>query len=546
MAPAWLHAVADFDIPQGEVGDREAEVTKLREAVEGVGRVLDEMAARASGELAEVLDAQAMMARDPELADSAEGEIKQEGASAAKAIVDAGENYAAMLAASESEYMAARAEDIRDVCKRIARRIVGAPESSVADLSHPSIIVAAELPPADVASLDPQLVLGIATEEGSRTSHTAIVARALGIPAVVAVKGLTEAASANSPIAIDGDEGEIYVEPDEDTRSRLAGKAAAKVERRKKLETRVREGPAATEDGHRVEIAANVGSVAELEASLAEGAEGVGLLRTELLYIGHTQAPDEEEQAGVYEAMAGLLEDRRLVVRTFDFGADKPVPFLDVAAEENPALGVRGIRLARLHTELITTQLRAIVRTARGGGRIGVMAPMVATEEEAAWFVEQVRAAGGHEAGVEVGAMVEVPAAVLVAGALAERLDFLSIGTNDLTQYLHAADRQLGALSYLQDPFSPALLRAVQQICDAARGKAWVGVCGEAAGDPAWALLAVGLGVTELSVGADSLLEVRVALGEATLDRCRAAAAEAAGAPNPAAARRTAASLLGS
>ncbi|MBA2273293.1 MAG: phosphoenolpyruvate--protein phosphotransferase [Actinobacteria bacterium] len=544
VAPAWLYAAADFEMPQGEVDDRGAEVEKLREAVEAVGRALEEKAALASGELAEVLDAQAMMARDPELADSAERAIQDQGTPAAKAISDAGESYAEILAASESQYMAARAEDIRDVCKRIARRAVGAPETSVADLSKPSIIVATELPPADVASLDPELVQGIATQEGSRTSHTAIVARALRIPAVVAVKGLKAAASKNVPIAVDGDEGQIHIEPDDDTKKRLEGKAAAKAARREELKARVPEGLAATKDGHRVEVGANIGAVAELEAALEEGAEGVGLLRTELLYIGHAKAPDEDEQRDVYGTMTELLGDRRLVVRTFDFGADKPVPFLDIDAEENPALGVRGIRLARLHPDLITTQLRAIVRTAVGGRRVGVMAPMVATAEEADWFVEQVEAAGGREAGVEVGAMVEVPAAVLVAGDLAERLDFLSIGTNDLTQYLHAADRQQGALSYLQDPFSPALLRAVQRICFEAHDQAWVGVCGEAAGDPAWALIAVGLGVTELSVGSDSLLEVRVALAEATLDDCRTAAEEAVGAPDPAAARRVAAGLL--
>ena len=544
VAPAWLHAAADFDIPEGEVGDRAAEVSKLRKAVEAVGGALEEKAAQASGDLAGVLDAQAMMARDPELADSAERVIKDQGTSAAKAIIDAGEDYAEALAASESEYMAARAEDIRDVCRRIARSAVGAPEASVADLSEPSVIVATELPPADVASLDPQLVQGIATEEGSRTSHTAIVARALGIPAVVAVKGLAAAASKGSPIAVDGDEGEIHIEPDDDTRARLEGKATARAKRREDLIARAPDGFAATRDGHRVEVGTNIGAVAELEAALDEGAEGVGLLRTELLYIGHAEAPDEDEQVGVYGSMAELLGDRRLVVRTFDFGADKPVPFLDVDAEENPALGIRGIRLARLHPDLISTQLRAIVRTAEGERRIGVMAPMVATTEEADWFVEQLHAAGGQEAGVEVGAMVEVPAAVLIAGDLAERLDFLSIGTNDLTQYLHAADRQLGALSYLQDPFSPALLRAVQAICREAQDKAWVGVCGEAAGDPAWALIAVGLGVTELSVGSDSLLEVRVALAEATLDDCRAAAADAVAAPDPAAARAIATGLL--
>ncbi|CAN5695038.1 phosphoenolpyruvate--protein phosphotransferase [soil metagenome] len=544
VAPAWLHSDAGFDVPEGKVDDREAEIEGLRAAVEAVASDLEAKAAASSGDLAEVLDAQATMARDPELAAAAEAAVKKDGAPAARAIVDAGEDYAQALAASESEYMAARAEDIRDVCRRIARRSVGAPEASVEELTDASIIVATELPPADVAALDPKLVKGIATQEGSRTSHTAIVARSLGIPAVVAVEDLTASVYEGSALAIDGDEGEVHVDPDDSTRRRIEDKASARRRRRDELESRRRAGPAATAEGHRIELAANVGAVAELRAALEAGAEGVGLLRTELLYIDRAEPPDEDEQLALFQEMTELLDGRRLVVRTFDFGADKPVPFLDLEAGPNPALGVRGIRLARRHEELIATQLRAIARAAAGGGRIAVMAPMVATAAEADWFVEQVDAAGGREAGVEVGAMVEVPSAVLVAGDLAERLDFLSIGTNDLTQYLHAADRQQGALSYLQDPFSPALLRAVERICSEAAERAWVGVCGEAAGDPAWALVAVGLGVSELSMGADSLLEVRVALGERTLEECRTAAREVLAAADPAEARRIASELV--
>ena len=543
VAPAWLHDQASFDLPTDTVDDREAEIERLREAIESVAQALEEQASQTSGELAEVLEAQAMMARDPELTTTAEGAIKSDGTNAARAIIDAGEGYAEALAASESEYMAARAGDIRDVCSRIARRCLGAPESDIRAMDSPAIVVATELPPADVAALDKELVRGIATQEGSRSSHTAIVARALGIPAVVAVSGLMDAVADDSVIALDGDEGTIHVDPDDDTRERTEKRTAARTKRRAQLLERIREGPSATRDGRVIEMAANIGSVPELQSALEAGAEGVGLLRTELLYIDRPEPPDEDEQVALLEQMTGLLGDRRLVVRTFDFGADKPVPFLDMEAGPNPALGVRGIRLAREQPELLETQLRSITRAAENG-KLAVMAPMVASVAETEWFVEQVERAGGIDAGVEVGVMVEVPSAVLVAEMLAERLDFLSIGTNDLTQYLHAADRQQGPLSYLQDPFSPALLRAVEQVCSAARDKAWVGVCGEAAGDPAWALVAVGLGVTELSMGADSLLEVRVAVGEHSFEECRSLAAKVLGAGEAEEARRIAEALV--
>ena len=543
VAPVWLHSQAPVDLPSDTVDDREAAIKLLREAIDTVAQTLEEQATKSSGELADVLEAQAMMARDPELADSAERAIKSDGTNAARAITDAGEGYAEALAASESEYMAARATDIRDVCSRIARRCLGGPETDIQAMDSPAIVVATELPPADVASLDKELVKGIATQEGSRSSHTAIVARALGIPAVVAVSGLIDAVKGNPVVALDGDEGTVHVDPDAHTRERTEKRTAARTEYRAQLLERVREGPSATRDGRVIEMAGNVGSVVELRSALEAGAEGVGLLRTELLYIDRDEPPDEDEQVALLEEMTGLLGDRRLVVRTFDFGADKPVPFLDLEAGPNPALGVRGIRLAREHPELLATQLRSITRAAQSG-KLAVMAPMVAGVAEAKWFVEQVGHAGGIDAGVEVGVMVEVPSAVLVAEKLAERLDFLSIGTNDLTQYLHAADRQQGALSYLQDPFSPALLRAVEEICSAARDKAWVGVCGEAAGDPAWALVAVGLGVTELSMGADALLEVRVAVGEHSFEQCRSLADEVLAAGEAEEARRIAEGLV--
>ena len=525
VAPAWVQIVEDLDIPRARTGSMEAEARALEDAVEAVADELERKADATSGELSEVLDAQSMIARDPSLISAADQAVRNGEVSAAQAIVDAGRSYAAVLEQSESEYMRARAEDVLDVSRRVARRLLGVAERDLGALDRASIVVASDLAPAEMAGMSPDMVAGIVTEQGSRTSHTAIIARSLGIPAVLAVRAVVTEVEDGSMVAIDGDSGAVHVDPDDATREAIEAHSKAVATRKRELRAIAGTGPGATADGHRVELAANIGSVLELKAAVEEGAEAVGLLRTELLYFNRPTPPSVEDQAEVLTEMAEIMGEGRIIVRTFDYGADKPVPFVELDHEENPALGIRGIRLARSHPEIVRDQLRAIAAAAEGGGRFGAMAPMVASVEEAEWFVAQLKEAGAT--GVETGVMIEVPSAILIADRLAERLDFLSIGTNDLTQYLHAADRQQGALSDMQDPFSPTLLRAVDQICRRAAGKAWVGVCGEAASDPAWAVLAVGLGVTELSMGAQSLLAVKAALARARLADCRAAAAEA-------------------
>jgi phosphoenolpyruvate-protein phosphotransferase (PTS system enzyme I) len=534
IAPAWLFALSALEIPDEPPSDLDKEVAVLRDAAGAVADDLDTRAEKADGELSEILGAQAMMARDPEVLEGAERAIRAEKKPAARAVIDAGETYAQVLQQSESEYMAARAADVRDVCLRIARRATGAPDNPLETLNRRSVVVADDLPPADVSALDPKLVAAIATAQGSRTSHTAIVARALGIPAVVGIRGLEVEADAD--VALDGDRGEVIVDPDADVRAAVEERATERARRTEDLLDRASRlpSPTATKDGRRIEIAANVASELELRAALEQGAEAVGLFRTELFYLDRAAPPTRAEQAAVVRAMLDLLGDRRLVVRTFDFGADKPVGFLDLPGEVNPALGVRGIRLAQQNPDLLDEQIGAVQDAAAAGGNVAIMAPMVSTAEEARWFRERVKA------DVEVGVMVEVPSAVFVAQELADICDFLSVGTNDLCQYLHAADRLDGRLGAFQDPFSPALLRAVKQVCDAARGRAWVGVCGEAAGDPLWARVALGLGATELSMGADAILEVRVAVGETSLEACRAAAHAALGAEDAAGARRAA------
>jgi phosphoenolpyruvate-protein phosphotransferase (PTS system enzyme I) len=545
VAPAWVHRTGDIPVPAGPVADRDLEVERLRKALESVGADLEHLAAASEGELAEILEAQAQMAVDPELANAAAQAVADRGVPAVRAVIEAGETYAVALEASESEYMAARATDVRDVCMRVARLLAGVAGSDLSVLREPVVIAAGDLAPADMIGLDPAVVRGLATQEGSRTSHASIVARALGIPAVVAVPDLLEALISGVTLGLDGDAGTVFVDPDDATVVALQAHQQARAERQAKLRSAVT-GPATTSDGHPIELAANVSGMDELRTALANGAQAVGLLRTELVYLDRAEPPGEDEQAEMFAAMADLLEGGRLVVRTFDFGADKPVPFLESAEGPNPALGIRGIRLARRHPELLRTQLRAVVQAAGDGRRLAVMAPMVATAEEAGWFIEQVVAVGGRDAGVEVGAMVEVPSAVFAATELAGQLDFLSIGTNDLAQYLHAADRQEGSLADLQDPFSPALLRAVGLVGGAAAERdAWVGVCGEAAGNPAWSLIVVGLGVGELSMGAESLLEVRAALSARTLDECRDASRRALSAGTAEEARRIAGELLG-
>ena len=541
VGAAWVLAADDLSLPDRPSGDAASETNRLHAALEGVA---EELAARAAAakdpETRGVLEAIAAMAADPELRKRADGFVEK-GAAAARAVVSAADGFASVLSASGNEYLAARAADVRDVGRAAARRVLGLVGPDLRAIPDGSIVVARELSPADVASLDLSRVRGFVTELGGTTSHAAIVARANGLAAVVGVDDLLAAVAAGARLAIDGSSGEVVVEPDDATAAAFAARAEAARADRERLAAAAGTGPTTTADGVRVEVAANVSGASELRVAVEQGAEAVGLLRTELAYLGRREAPSEEEQVALLRSLAELTAGR-IVVRTFDFGADKPIAFLDLPAEANPALGVRGIRLARAHPDLLDAQVRAVCAAAKATGRpFAVMAPMVATVEEAAWLRERVEAAGG---GIEVGAMVEVPSAVLLARELADRLDFLSIGTNDLTQYLHAADREDARLGGLQDAFDPAVLRAVQMVCEGAAGRAWVGVCGEAAGDPDWARVAVGLGVRELSMSAARIPGVRAALRATTLAACERAAAAARDASDAAEARARAAAAF--
>ncbi|MEV4007926.1 phosphoenolpyruvate--protein phosphotransferase [Actinomadura sp. NPDC049753] len=499
-------------------GDAGAERDSALAALEAVAADLEERGERAAAagntDGRDVLNAQAMMARDPGLADGVRARIG-EGVSAARAVFEAFGVYREMLAGA-GEYMAARVTDLDDIRDRAIARLLGLPMPGVPESDEPFVLVARDLAPADTAVLDPAQVVAFVTEEGGPTSHTAILARTMGVPAVVALPGAASLAE-GTRVLVDGAAGTVLPDPSE---AEVAKARAAAAARASALEEST--GPGATRDGHPVPLLANVGGPKDVEAALVNGAEGVGLYRTEFLFLDRAVPPSDEEQEEAYRKVLEAFPEGRVVVRTLDAGADKPLAFLPAPGEEpNPALGERGLRMMRRHPDVLASQLAALTRAAAGlSVKLQVMAPMVTDADEAAYF-----AAACREAGVEhPGVMIEVPAAALRARDLAPEVEFFSIGTNDLTQYACAADRQVGGLAHLQDPWQPAVLDLV---APAAGAGVPCGVCGEAAGDPALACVLVGLGVTSLSMSAPSLPLVRAALVRHTLEECRAAAAAA-------------------
>ena len=504
--------------PPTTVDDPSAEIDRATAALASVAADLSRRAdASDRPDVAAILRAQVMMIEDPILADAIADEIRS-GADAVHGIDRA---IAVHRAAFETAggYLAERVADLDDLRDRAVAACLGVAMPGIPAPGRPFVLAARDLAPADTAGLDPTQVLALVTEDGGPTSHTAIVSRALGIPAVVRCGGVMALAD-GTQVGVDGGTGEVLADPDEATvRSMLD---ADRAERERLSRSR---GPGRTADGHPVALLANIGWAGDLAGDAGAGAEGVGLFRTELLYLDRAAEPTLDEQVESYGAVFRAAAGRRVVVRTLDAGADKPLPFLTARDEPNPALGVRGLRLARPHPQVLDTQLTAIAEAARAtSADVWVMAPMVATVEEARGFADRCRAAGLPTAGV----MVEIPAAALRAAALLEVVDFLSIGTNDLSQYTFAADRQIGDLADLLDPWQPVLLGLIQMCAAAglAAGKS-VGICGEAAGDPTLAPILAGLGVSSLSMAPRSIPAVRESLASHTMAECRALVAAA-------------------
>jgi phosphotransferase system enzyme I (PtsI) len=529
-------AVLEPPAEQIPAEDAPREQGRARQAVDAVAADLNARGQLAGGDAQAVLEAQALMAQDPELMSEVERRVT-EGSTAERAVYDAFASYRTLLAGA-GEYLAGRVADLDDVRNRIVARLLGVPMPGVPDSDEPYVLIARDLAPADTALLDPALVLGFVTEEGGPTSHSAILARALGVPAVVALAGAGQLAE-GTVVAVDGSTGEVFVQPSEEKRASLTRVAAEQ-----KAALAGASGPGATSDGHKVPLLANVGGPGDLAAALAAGAEGVGLFRTEFLFLDDSaRAPSQERQVEVYRQVLEAFPEGRVVVRVLDAGADKPLDFLTPADEPNPALGVRGLRSLLDHPEVLRGQLEALATASADlPVYLEVMAPMVADRQDAKAFADACRASGLV---AKFGVMVEIPSAALRARSILQEVEFLSLGTNDLAQYTFAADRQVGAVARWQDPWQPALLDLVALSAEGARaeGKS-CGVCGEAAADPLLACVLTGLGITSLSMGAASIPYVRAMLAKHTLAQCERAAAAARATDSAEEARRAAQGVL--
>jgi multiphosphoryl transfer protein len=466
----------------------------------------------AAGTVGQLLEATAAMATDPDLVADASMRIRDQGVTPERAAWEAIGSVADTLRAAGPR-QAERAFDLYDIRNRMVSSLTGCAIPGVPDPGHPFVLLAVDLAPADTAGLDSTRCLAIVTEEGGATSHTAIIARSLGIPAVVGVPGAT-AIPDGTLLLVDGSTGEVIKEPIVDQQ------ATATTVRGSQQETLI--SPSGTADGHRIALLANIGSTQDITTALQCGAEGVGLYRTELCFLGRTEPPSVGEQVGIYRGVFSRFGGRRVVVRTLDAGSDKPMPFLGYAEEPNAALGVRGFRTAMSHPEVLGDQLKAIKQAAAAeSAEVWVMAPMIATVDEARSFAQVA-----HDVGLPIiGVMIETPAAALQTELILTEVDFISIGTNDLAQYTFAADRHSASLAPLNDPWQPALLRMIKMVTAAAAdsGKQ-VGVCGEAAADPLLALVLAGLGISSLSMAPRALAEVGRSLAGVTLDVCRQAA----------------------
>ena len=525
VGPVFVHVPRELEperesIPESEV---EEELGRFRDAVEVVTKSLsataEELRERGKEDEAGIFEAHVEMAEDPEFQEGVEERVWGLESPEAAAI-SVGEEFAGMFAAMEDEYMAARADDVRDVASQIASELMGNEAAGLEALSEPSVILALNLAPSDTARIPKGMALGFVIAEGSRTSHVSIMARSFGIPAVVGVGAELEDALGARVVALDGTEGYAVADPDEDVisdfeqKQKDAAAEAALLEEYKQAE-------AHTSDGKRIEVAANIGSAEEAEGAISWGAEGVGLFRTEFLFMKRPDLPSEDEQYEAYREVAEAFGERPVIIRTIDVGGDKDLPGVDQPEEENPFLGWRGIRMCLDVPELFKPQLRAILRAAPYG-KLRIMFPMVVDNVElrAAKEIldecrEELKSEGTEYGEVEVGVMVETPAAAIRAGDIAPEVSFFSIGTNDLVQYTLAADRGNERLTRLQSTDHPAVLDLVGKTCEAAREAGiWVGVCGESAGEPDMIPKILALGVTELSMSAPSIPKAKKIVSE--------------------------------
>ena len=539
IAKVYTLTEPDLSFTKISVEDTDNEISRLEEALVVSTKEIElikETALKNLGEEeAQVFEAHLMVLSDPELVGQVKDAITSQKVNAEHALKEVSDMFISIFAGMEDNpYMQERAADIRDVSKRILANLLGVKIPSPATIKDEVVVVAGDLTPSDTAQLNRKYVKAFVTDIGGRTSHSAIMARSLEIPAIVGTKEITSLAKDGDLIIIDGLSGDVFLNPSEEVVAEYRAKAEAFAAQQAEWE-KLKDADTFTKDGHQVELAANIGTPKDLEGVIHNGAEGVGLYRTEFLYMDSHDMPTEEDQFEAYKAVLEGMNGKPVVVRTMDIGGDKELPYLPLPHEMNPFLGYRAIRISLNEPEMFRTQLRALLR-ASVYGKLRIMFPMIATlndfrgakalllEEKAKLVAEGVAVSDD----IQVGIMIEIPAAAVLAHQFAKEVDFFSIGTNDLIQYTMAADRMNERVSYLYQPYNPSILTLIKHVIDSAHkeGK-WAGMCGEMAGDQTAVPLLVGLGLDEFSMSASSVLKTRSLISKLTLEEMKALADKA-------------------
>ncbi|MFB1081300.1 phosphoenolpyruvate--protein phosphotransferase [Jeotgalibacillus sp. JSM ZJ347] len=535
IAKAYRLVEPDLSFEQTKVENADQEVQRFQEALQTSKNELEVIRDRAKTELGEdkaaIFEAHLLVLSDPELVSPIEDKIKSEQVNAEAALKETADMFVMMFEQMDNEYMKERAADIRDVTKRVLSHLLGVKVLNPSMISEEVVVIADDLTPSDTAQLNREFVKGFTTNIGGRTSHSAIMARSMEIPAVVGTKEATVTIENGDMVIVDGLNGEVHVNPTDEIISKYKQEAADFADQKAEWAKLVDE-KTVTAEGRHVELAANIGTPGDLEGVTNNGGEGIGLYRTEFLYMGRTELPSEDEQFESYKAVLEGMKGKPVVVRTLDIGGDKELPYLNLPEEMNPFLGFRAIRLCLEQTDLFRTQLRALLR-ASSYGNLKVMFPMISNLEEfrsAKALLHEVKEeliSEGVEVSdsIEVGIMVEIPSTAVMADQFAKEVDFFSIGTNDLIQYTMAADRMNERVSYLYQPYNPAILRLIKMVIDASHkeGK-WTGMCGEMAGDEIAIPILLGLGLDEFSMSATSILPARTQIKQLSDDKMKALA----------------------
>lgn len=523
IAKAYQLVTPELTYEKKSIDNPNTEIERLEKALETAKQELEKIREHTKKEMgdehAQIFSAHLLVLDDPELVNPIKDKITGENVMAEAALEETTNMFIEMFKNMDNEYMRERAADIQDVAKRVLAHLLGVTVPNPALIDEEVIVIANDLTPSDTAQLNRQFVLGFATDIGGRTSHSAIMARSMEIPAVVGTKEITDAVKQDDMVIVDGIEGNVIVNPSEDEIAVYKEKQA-NFEKQKEEWAKLKDEPTITADKEQVELAANIGTPDDVDGVIANGGEGVGLYRTEFLYMGKSQLPTEDEQYDAYKKVLEKMEDKPVVVRTLDVGGDKEISYLDLPEELNPFLGFRAIRFCLENEDVFRTQLRALLR-ASVHGNLKIMFPMIATLEEfrqaKGILLDEKQNLKNEDKSVsdniEVGIMVEIPSTAVIAKQFAKEVDFFSIGTNDLIQYTMAADRMNERVSYLYQPYHPAILNLISTVIDAAHAEGkWTGMCGEMAGDSIAIPALLGLGLDEFSMSSTSILPARTQL----------------------------------